>query len=93
MKTVTKTQFVQMMAEKLGKSKKETGDILEMTGEAITKILKSGDKLNWSGFGIFKVANRKARDGRNPKTGETIKIPASKKVRFTPSKALKETVA
>ena len=92
MKTVTKSQFIQMMSEKLNKSKKETADILEMLTESITSIMKTGDKLNWSGLGIFKVANRKAREGRNPKTGETIKIPASKKVRFTPSKALKETV-
>ena len=54
--------------------------------------MRRGDKVNITGFGIFKVADRKAREGRNPRTGETIQIKASKKPRFTPGKLLKEAI-
>jgi DNA-binding protein HU-beta len=54
--------------------------------------LKNGDAVSISGFGSFKVVERKARKGRNPRTGEEIQIPASKAVKFTPGKALKESL-
>ena len=54
--------------------------------------MKKGDKVNITGFGIFKVADRKAREGINPRTGEKIHIKASKKPRFTAGKLLKESV-
>lgn len=60
--------------------------------DEITNFLRQGEKINITGFGIFKVADRKAREGINPKTGERIHIPASKKPRFTPGKVLKEAV-
>jgi DNA-binding protein HU-beta len=56
----------------------------------LAEALKKGDPVAVSGFGSFKVVNRKPRTGRNPRTGEEIKIPASKSVKFTPGKALKE---
>ncbi|MFH1769620.1 MAG: HU family DNA-binding protein [Parcubacteria group bacterium] len=92
MKSVTKNQFTALMAEKWEMPKKKAGETIEMMLDEILKIMKTGDKLNLSGFGIFKVADRKARMGRNPKTGEAIHIKASKKAKFTPSKALKEAV-
>ncbi len=92
MNSVKKNQFVQTLAEKMNIQKKQAGEFLEIFIEEITKIMKKGDKLNLSGFGIFKVADRKAREGRNPRTGETIQIKASKKAKFVPSKALKEAV-
>ena len=58
----------------------------------IGAALKSGDAVNISGFGNFKVVHRKARKGRNPRTGEDMQIPASKAVKFTPGKALKESL-
>jgi len=92
MKSITKNQFAAMMAEKWGVPKKQAIETMEDLLGEITKIMKMGDKLNLSGFGIFKVADRKARMGRNPKTGEAIHIKASKKAKFTPAKALKEAV-
>lgn len=89
---VKKAQFAQKMADRLGVSKKQAAEWVDVFTDEVTKILRSGDKLNITGFGIFKVADRKAREGRNPRTGETIQIKASKKPRFTPGKLLKEAV-
>lgn len=90
--TIKKTQLIQMYADKVGLSKKEAGEHLEALWELLTDLMRKGEKVNVTGFGIFKVANRAAREGRNPRTGEVIQIKASKKVRFTPSKVLKEAV-
>ena len=89
---VKKAQLIERLAEKFAVSKKQSAEWLEAFIDEITKVLRSGDKVNITGFGIFKVADRKAREGRNPKTGETIHIAASKKPRFTPGKLLKEAV-
>ena len=92
MNSVKKTQFIQTLSERLEIQKKQAVQFLDVFVEEVTKIMKKGDKLNISGFGIFKVNNRAARMGRNPATGETIQIKASKKAKFVPSKALKEAV-
>lgn len=92
MQSIKKNQFIQSLAERLNIPKKQAGEYLEVFVEEVTKIMKKGDKLNLSGFGIFKVAARAAREGRNPRTGETIQIKASKKAKFVPAKALKEAV-
>ena len=89
---VKKGQLIQMLAEKFNVSKKQSGEWLEGFTDEITKLLRKGEKINITGFGIFKVANRKAREGVNPATGEKIHIAASKKPRFTPGKLLKEAV-
>lgn len=89
---VKKSEFVQRLADRLGITKKEGAAFLEAFIEEVTKVMQSGDKLNITGFGIFKVADRKARKGINPRTGEQIDIAASKKPRFTPGKVLKEAV-
>jgi DNA-binding protein HU-beta len=81
-----------MLAEKTGMSKKDAGMYLESFVELMTSLLKKESKINITGFGIFKIAHRKAREGRNPRTGEVIQIAASRKLRFTPSKVLKEAV-
>jgi DNA-binding protein HU-beta len=90
--SVSKNQLAQMLADQLEISKKQATEYLETFTDTVTKLMKQGNKVNISGFGIFKVANRAARMGRNPATGETIQIKASKKAKFTPSKALKEAV-
>ncbi len=90
--TIKKTQLIQMLADKTGVSKKDAAMHLEAIVETLTTLLRKGEKINITGLGIFKVADRKAREGRNPRTGETIHIPASKKLRFTASKVLKEAV-
>jgi len=92
MQSIKKTQFIQSLAERFNVPKKQATEWLDGFVEEITKIMKRGDKLNISGFGIFKVADRPAREGRNPRTGETIQIKASKKAKFVPAKALKEAV-
>lgn len=90
--TIKKTQLIQMLADKTGASKKDAAAALEALVETLTVLLRKGEKINITGLGIFKVADRKAREGRNPRTGESIHIPASKKLRFTASKVMKEAV-
>jgi len=90
--TVKKTQLIQMLADKTGMTKKDMAMFLESLVETLTSLLRKEEKINIAGLGIFKVADRKAREGRNPRTGESIHIPASKKLRFTASKVLKEAV-
>ncbi len=90
--TIKKTQLIQMLADKSGLSKKDQSAQLDAFVETLTGLLRKGEKINITGLGIFKVADRKARMGRNPRTGEPIQIKASKKLRFTASKVLKEAV-
>jgi DNA-binding protein HU-beta len=81
-----------MLGEKLNIPKKQAGEFIDAFTDEVTKQMRKGEKVNITGFGIFKVADRKAREGRNPRTGETIQIKASKKPRFTPGKLLKEAI-
>lgn len=81
-----------MLAEKMGVTKKQGVEWVDAFIEIVTNTLRKGDKVNITGFGIFKVSDRKAREGRNPRTGESIHIAASKKPRFTPGKLLKEAI-
>ena len=92
METVKKSQLGQMLGEKMGVTKKQGLEWLDVFIEMITDNLKKGNKINITGFGIFKVADRKAREGINPRTGEKIHIAASKKPRFTAGKILKEAI-
>lgn len=92
MLVVKKKDVAQELAEKMGVSKKDGLTWLESFLELMTNHLRKGNKVNLSGFGILKVADRPARMGRNPATGATIQIKASKKIRFTPAKVLKEAV-
>lgn len=89
---VKKSQLAQNLAEKMNVSKKQSLEWIDAFTDEITKVLRSGDKVNITGFGIFKVSDRKAREGVNPRTGEKIQIKASKKPRFTPGKLLKEAI-
>jgi len=73
-------------------TKKEAQTAVDCVLSSITKALKKGDTVTLVGFGTFKVTKRKARKGRNPQTGEEIKIKASKAPKFTPGKSLKEAV-
>ncbi len=90
---VKKNQFIQKLAERLNIPKKQAGEFLEVFTDEVVKVMKTGDrKLNLSGFGIFKVADRTARTGRNPRTGEEIKIPAGKVPKFKAGQAFKDAV-
>jgi nucleoid DNA-binding protein len=77
---------------KVVSTKKEAQEAVDCVLASITKALKKGDAVTLVGFGTFKVTKRKARKGRNPQTGEEIKIKASKAAKFTPGKSLKEAV-
>ena len=89
---MNKTQLIDVVVAKTGMKKKEAEAAVNATTEAIAEALKAGDKVQLIGFGTFEVKERAARDGRNPKTGETIKIAAAKKPAFSASKVLKDQV-
>ncbi len=89
---MNKTQLIEVIADKSGLKKKEAEAALNAMTEAITEALKAGDKVQLVGFGTYEVKARAARSGRNPKTGETIQIAASKHPAFTAGKALKDAV-
>jgi len=80
------------MASSSGISKAAANKALDGFLTGVTKALKKGDKVTLIGFGTFAVKKRSARKGRNPQTGETIKIPATKVPKFTPGKKLKDAV-
>jgi DNA-binding protein HU-beta len=90
--TVSTRQLASALAEKHGISQKSGNAILEDTIGLITKHLKKGARIRLNGLGILVVRKRAARMGRNPATGEAIKIKASKKVAFRASKELKEAI-
>ena len=90
---MNKTELITAVAEKTGLTKKDAERAINATVEAITESLVKGDKVSVSGFGIFEVKNREARVGRNPRTKETIEIPATRLPGFKASKTLKDTVA
>lgn len=88
---MNKRELISAMAEKTA-SKKEAEAALDSLLETITAQLKKGEKITLPGLGTFKVTKRKARTGRNPRTGEAIKIKARKVPHFSCGKALKEAV-
>lgn len=89
---MNKTELINVVAAESGVSKKDAEAVVAATLNAITEALKSGDKVQLIGFGNFEVKEVAAREGRNPKTGETIEIAACKKPSFSASKALKDAV-
>lgn len=89
---MNKTQFVEAIAAKAGLSKKAAEAALNAMTEVVADTLKAGEKIQLVGFGTFEVKERAARSGRNPKTGETIQIAASKHPAFTAGKSLKDSV-
>jgi DNA-binding protein HU-beta len=87
-----KVELVEAIATKAGLTKADAARALDATVEAITGALVKGDKVPLIGFGTFGVSKRDSRNARNPRTGETIKIPARKAVSFKVGSALKEKV-
>jgi len=90
---MNKTDLINAVAEKSGLSKKDSEKAIGATIDAISDALKDGDKVQLVGFGIFAVKDRAERIGRNPKTKEEIKIPATRTPVFKAGKALKDAVA
>ena len=90
---MNKTELIAAAAEKAGLSKKDTEAAVNAAIDAILESLVNEDKVQLVGFGAFEVKKRAERIGRNPKTKESIKIPASKVPVFKPGKALKDAVS
>ena len=89
---MNKTQLIEAIADKSGLKKKEAEAALNAMTAAIAEALKAGEKVQLVGFGTYEVKERAARSGRNPKTGETIEIAASKHPAFTAGKALNDAI-
>ena len=89
---MNRTELISAMSEKSELTKVDTEKALKAFIDTVTEELKNGGKVQLVGFGTFEVAERAERQGRNPKTGETITIPASKSPKFKAGKALKDIV-
>lgn len=88
--TVTKAQIVDKVYERIGFSKKEATDLVESVFELLKEKLLDGERVKISGFGNFVIQSKRERVGRNPQTGEQIKIAARKRLSFRPSQVLKD---
>ncbi|EDX86243.1 MULTISPECIES: HU family DNA-binding protein [Cyanophyceae] len=90
---MNKAELIDMVAEKADVSKKDADVVLTAVIDSIMESVAKGDKVSLVGFGSFEPRDRKARDGRNPQTGETIKIPATTVPAFSAGKGFKQLVA
>lgn len=90
---MNKAQFIAALAPHFNDSKKEAAHAVDIVFDTIVRNLHKGEDVMINDFGKFKKVDRKARMGRNPFTGETIKIKASKKARFLPAKGLKDVIS
>ena len=88
-----KTDIIDAVAASADISKAAAARAVDAVTDSIAKSLKAGDQVSMAGFGTFSVKHRAARQGRNPRTGETIQIAASKSPGFKPSKAFKDAVS
>jgi integration host factor subunit alpha len=89
---MTKADLVESIYEKIGFSKKESSDIVEMIFDTIKGTLEKGEKIKISGFGNFVVRDKRPRMGRNPQTGQEIMISARRVLTFRPSQVLKQAL-
>ena len=89
---MNKSEYIGAIANATGLSKTDAANAVDAMFDTITDALKAGDKVSLVGFGTFQVRERAARQGRNPKTGEMINIPAGKTPAFKAGKALKDAI-
>jgi DNA-binding protein HU-beta len=90
---MTRTELIAALADQAGTDKKQAKEFLEALTALIENQIRSGGEVPLRGLGKFKVQHRKAREGRNPATGETIQIPAKTVVKFTVAKALRDLIS
>lgn len=90
---MNKNDLIAAVADNAGLSKGDATKAVDGVFAAITDAMKSGDEVRLTGFGTFMVTDRAASQGRNPRTGETIQIPASKQPKFKAGKGLKDSLA
>ncbi len=89
---MTKADLVESIHTKIGFSKKESADIVEMVFDTMKETLEGGEKIKISGFGNFEVRDKRSRVGRNPQTGQVIEISARRVLTFKPSQVLKNAL-
>jgi DNA-binding protein HU-beta len=89
---MTKNEIVRELAEDFELPRRQVAEMMETLLARLTDVLKSGDKVQLPPFGQFRVRDRAARIARNPQTGEPVKVPAKRVLRFTPARSLKEAV-
>ncbi|MBI3543752.1 MAG: integration host factor subunit alpha [Deltaproteobacteria bacterium] len=89
---MTKADIIEAIYQKIGYSKKDAADLVELIFNTIKDTLSKGEKIKISGFGNFVVRDKKARTGRNPQTGDAIKISARRVLTFKPSQVLRADV-
>ena len=89
---MNKAELVADVAERMSDSKMKAEEAVNAVFEAITHALKRGDEVRLPAFGVFVVSETAARTARNPQTGEQVPVPAGKRARFRPGKALKEAI-
>jgi integration host factor subunit alpha len=89
---MTKADIIEGVYEKVGFSKKESAEIVELVFDTVKETLERGDKIKISGFGNFQVRHKKTRMGRNPQSGQPIQIPARRVLTFRPSQVLKSAL-
>ena len=89
---MTKTDLIEGLSNKLGMNKGDAEKAVNIMLDDIINTLKAGERVNISGFGTFAVSMREARTGRNPKTGASIEISASRSAKFKPGKQLKDSL-
>jgi DNA-binding protein HU-beta len=90
---MNKAELVADVAERMGESKLKAEEAVNAVFDALTGALKKGDEVRLPAFGVFDVKETAARTARNPQTGEEVKVPAGRKARFKPGKALKDAMA
>lgn len=90
---MSKQDLVEKVSREANLSRAQTKRAVDAFLDSVTEILQNNESLVITGFGTFSVSETKAREGRNPQTGEKITIPAGKKVKFTPGKNLKENIS
>ena len=90
---MTKQDLIDVVSEKAGLTKKDTAAVVDTILDTVVDSLKRGEKVSLVGFGTFEAKTRKAREGRNPATGETIQIPARVVPSFKAGRALKDALA
>ena len=89
---MTKADIVEAVYQRIGFSKKDSAELVDLVFETLKETLEKGEKVKISGFGNFVVRQKKARKGRNPKTGEEIEISARRVLTFKPSQVLKKAL-
>ncbi len=90
---MNKTQLIQSLSEETTFSKKDIAKVLDALTRTLVRVLKKGEKMQWSGFGTFSSVRRASRMGRNPATGQSMKIPESIAAKFKSGKGFKQKIS